>query len=114
MRLRLASPGPIDYAGSMTPDAFRHSLSAHLFWDVDPESVDPVRHRSFLIPRIMDRGTLADVQTAWAFYGESSVREALLTAASLQRRTIAFFAAQFDLPRDRFRAWRNRASTWDA
>jgi len=97
----------------MTKLAFTQQLSAHLFWDVDRATVDPEEHRRFIIPRVMDRGTLEDVKAAWSYYGEETIREVLLNAASLHKKTIAFFACQFDLPRERFRAFRNRTGTWN-
>lgn len=97
----------------MTKSAFTKQLSDHLFWDVNRETVDPEAHRQFIVSRIMDRGTLADVKAAWSYYGEDAIREVLLNAASLHKKTIAFFACQFDLPRERFRAFRNRTETWD-
>ncbi|MCF7848639.1 MAG: hypothetical protein K9M45_07315 [Kiritimatiellales bacterium] len=88
-------------------------LSGHLFWDVYPEGVDPEKHRQFIIPRVMDRGTLADVEAVWNYYGEEKVRAALLSASSLNKKTIAFFANQFNLPRENFRAYRESSKTWN-
>jgi hypothetical protein len=97
----------------MTKQEFARQLSDHLYWDVDRATVDVDRHRRFMIPRIMDRGALADVTAAWAYYGEACVRDTLLSARSLSKKTIAFFANQFNLPRDRFRAFGNQAGAWD-
>ena len=94
-------------------DAFIKQLSAPLFWDVDPEQVDPETHWRFIIPRIMDRGTLRDVKAAWNYYGEERVQQALVKATSLHKKTIAFFANQFDLPRNVFRAYRQNTGAWD-
>jgi hypothetical protein len=92
---------------------FTQQLSDHVLWDVDRASMDAEQHRRFIIPRIMDRGTLPDVKATWNYYGETKVREALLTAPSLQKKTIAFFANQFNLPREEFRAFRKQTRTWD-
>lgn len=97
----------------MTRETFTQQLSDHLFWDVNRDSVNPEAHWQFIIPRIMDRGTLDDVKAAWNYYGEEKIRDALLNAAALHKKTIAFFACQFNLPRERFRAWRNQTGTWD-
>jgi len=88
-------------------------LSGHLFWDVSISAIDEVSHRDWLIVRVMDRGTREDVRHAWNHYGSSKVRESLLKAPSLRLKTIAFFASQFELPRESFRAWRNRDSDWE-
>ena len=87
-------------------------LSAFLFWDVDASKVDPHTHRQFIIPRVMERGTLADVKAVWDYYGSETVKSALLNAADLSAKTISFFANQFNLSRDAFRAFRNPANHW--
>lgn len=88
------------------------SLSRHVFWDTDPISIDPDRHGDFVIVRVMDRGTLADVRAVWNYYGPERVRTALLQAPSLGIKTISFFANQFDLPREAFRAFRHPDLHW--
>ncbi|WP_417999889.1 DUF6922 domain-containing protein [Kiritimatiella glycovorans] len=52
----------------------------------------------FLITRIMERGTLKDVMLAWAFYGEDRVREALVSARALSRKTISFLSSTWGHP----------------
>ena len=80
-------------------------LSPHLFWDVETGGMDLQRHASFIIRRIMDRGSLSDVKALWCYYGASSVKEAMISARSLDSRTLAFCANQFRLPRKEFRAF---------
>ncbi|MEI8207528.1 MAG: hypothetical protein WCG03_11680 [Kiritimatiellales bacterium] len=87
-------------------------MSAFLFWDVDSSGIDPEAHQQFIIPRVMDRGTLADVKAVWDYYGEEKIKQTLLNAATLGRKTVAFFANQFDLPRNAFRAYRHPSNNW--
>ncbi|MCU0857441.1 MAG: hypothetical protein MUC65_03440 [Pontiellaceae bacterium] len=87
-------------------------LSGFLFWDVDPSGINPETHQQFIISRIMERGTLADVKAVWNYYGAEAVKAALLNAADLSAKTISFFANQFNLPREAFRAFRNPANHW--
>lgn len=91
--------------------AFIEQLSAYLFWDLNRTGIDPEKHAHFLICRIMERGTKADVRAAWTYYGEDRVREALTKAPSLGRKTISFFANQFSLPKEAFRAFEHD-SNW--
>lgn len=93
-----------------TPDLV-NQLPEHLFWDVDPTQLDPEGHARFLIVRVVERGSRQDVRRVWGYYGERRIREALLSAPSLGRRTIAFFANQFELPRESFRAY-ERSNHW--
>ena len=94
-----------------TGEQFLDQLSAPLFWDVERNSVDPEANAPFLIIRVMERGTSQEVRTAWAYYGAARIEEALLAAPSLSKKTIAFFANQFGLKREQFRAYQ-RANHW--
>ena len=89
-------------------------LSSFLFWDVDPSGVNPETHQQFIISRVMERGTLADVKAVWNYYGEESVKQTLLNAEALSRKTIVFFANQFSLPRSAFRAYHTPSENWDS
>ncbi|PXA05351.1 hypothetical protein DDZ13_00355 [Coraliomargarita sinensis] len=86
-------------------------LSDTLFWDTERSRLDTERHAAFIIVRTMERGTKEEVLSVWRFYGEPTVREALVNAPSLSPETIRFFANQFDLPVEAFRA-HERAENW--
>jgi len=87
-------------------------LSKSLFWDVDPKSIDWSRHRNFVIRRVAERGDLHEVRMLWDHYGEAAFREALLGAPDLCAETVAFFANQFDVPKERFRAHHAPPAHW--
>lgn len=87
-------------------------LSVFLFWDVDPSAINPEAHQQFIIPRVMDRGTLNDVKTVWDYFGEETVKQVLLNTASLGKKTIRFFANQFDTSPEAFRAHRHPSTHW--
>lgn len=95
----------------LTSKQFLAQFSQPLLWDVDPDSIDPETHAHFLIVRVMERGTRQEVRAAWSYYGATRIRGALLNAPSLSPKTIAFFANQFGLKREAFRAYQ-RTSNW--
>ena len=64
----------------LTRDPFLSQLSPQLFWDVDPDSIDPEAHADFLIVRVMERGTLDDVRATWYYYGADRIKAALIVA----------------------------------
>lgn len=99
-------------ASPMSSQSLLARLPESLLWDVDPESLDPDRHRRFLIRRIVERGDLCDVEAAWAHYGEAAFREALLDAPGLDAKTVAFFANQFGVAPERFRSHREPPVHW--
>jgi hypothetical protein len=80
-------------------------LSATLFWDTDPATIDMDTHKRFIIVRTMERGSMDEVRAIWAYYGAAEIRAALLSARHLSPRTISFFASRFDLKRQEFRAY---------
>ncbi len=81
-------------------------LPRSLFWDVDPAKVDPERHAVFVISRVMDRGDRPEVDKIFAYYGAERVKEALLAAPHLDKRTMAYFANYFGVELSAFRAYR--------
>lgn len=45
-----------------------------LFWDVDPKTIDPKKHATYIIERIMDFGNDAEVRWMWHFYPKQKLR----------------------------------------
>ncbi len=39
-----------------------------LFWDVDPETLDPDKHAEYIIERVLDFGTDGEVKWMWNYY----------------------------------------------
>jgi len=60
--------------------AFLESFSPHLFWDVNPRTMDPDRCRAFVIARAMERGSFADVMRVWNYYDHDEIRRVLMGA----------------------------------
>ena len=93
-----------------TGEELLRQLSSHLFWDVGRAGVDPERHQAFIIVRTMERGNFADVMAVWCHYGRQAVQDALMQARSLEARTLFFFANQFGVRPEQFRAYRDGSS----
>jgi len=64
-----------------------------LFWDVDPAAVDLARHRDAVIPRILERGGLAEVRWLIAEVGLPDIHRFLRDVGhtELSPRTLAFW-----------------------
>ncbi len=98
-----------------SPLPLPQQLSPSLFWDVKVEQLDLQLHAGYIIPRVMDYGSWEEVRFIWKHYGIQRIREHLLAAPSLHKRTIHFFAWYFKLPLDSFKAWRQKQNcpTWN-
>ncbi len=65
-------------------------LSPHLFWDTDPAGVDPERHASWLVKRVLEYGRWRDWQVLVKHYGRERLAEIASGIRSLDPRAAAF------------------------
>jgi Family of unknown function (DUF6922) len=86
------------------------NFSPGLFWDCDPTSLDRRRHDSFIIQRVLSRGTRDDWRELRRHYSDDDLRDRIVRLRSLDRRTVAFCAAYFQLPLDTFACLKNPSS----
>ena len=55
----------------------RQDIPAHLFWDTDPEQVDPERHRAYIIERVLEHGNEKDAEWMLRQYARQAIIEVL-------------------------------------
>jgi len=67
----------------------------------------------YIVPRVMDRGTLEDVRYVMALYGKPLIKDILTKASNLDDLTISFFANYFEIPKTDFTAFhRKQQAKW--
>ena len=71
---------------------FVQSLSRSLFWDVDPETVDEVKHRRFIIQRVLERGQLDDWRHLRDHYTIPVILHEAQQIRSLEPTALSFIA----------------------
>ena len=81
-------------------------LRASLFWDVNVESIDLQQHRASVIEHITTRGRLDEFREILNYYGWDIVKQTLLQTRYLDKVTLAFCSALFDLPISEFRCYK--------
>ncbi|MDI6603485.1 MAG: hypothetical protein QME57_05300 [Patescibacteria group bacterium] len=74
-----------------------------LFWDVDKESVDIERHRSYIISRIIDYGNHHDVNWMKKVYTEEEIKEVIYKKRGISRKSAYFWAAYYKIPKEKIR-----------
>ena len=72
--------------------SFLETLNRRIFWDVQFAAIDEVKHRSFVIRRVLECGSLADIQRTIAHYKTSVVAEEVRQMRSLDPITLSFAA----------------------
>ena len=101
----------------MTQEEIKSQITKEIFWDINFNEIDFEKQKSFIIPRVMDRGTKRDVKLIWNFYGELAIKENLLKSRYLEDKTIYFFANLFSIEPQSFRAFHfkknNSSPSWN-
>jgi hypothetical protein len=83
-------------------------LSAHLFWDVDRNTLQMGGHQKFIIQRVLEYGTLEDWKAVLKYYGRDTIIKTAQTLRSLDPRALAFIAVFSGLPRENFRCYTSK------
>jgi hypothetical protein len=81
-------------------------LRPSLFWDVDVQCVDLQQHKASVIERIATRGRWEEFNAMLHYYGKPTVKQVLINARWLDKRTLAFCSAIFDTPIAAFRCYK--------
>lgn len=68
-----------------------------VFWDVDPRALDVLRHRDYILGRVLEKGCIEEVRWVIATYGMNEIHTFLRDRGSpeLSRRTVQFWRAAF-------------------
>lgn len=80
-------------------------LSATLFWDTDPQSVDLDKHALFIVERVLIRGTWEEFQRILTYYGKEALGSYACQIRHLDKKTFSFCASYFNIPKENFRCY---------
>lgn len=81
-------------------------LRPSLFWDVDVNGIDLQQHRAAVIERITLRGQLEEFRAMVKYYGTETVKSVLINTRYLDKRTLSYCSAIFDIPVSEFRCYK--------
>jgi hypothetical protein len=91
-------------------------FSSYLFWDVDRSLLQVERSRVYIIERVFSHGMLTDWYLLKEIYGKDTIKETVLNLRHLDKYSLAFCAAYFDVPIEDFRCYKLAQSNpthWD-
>ena len=74
-----------------------------LFWDVNIDSLDIEAHSKFIIERVVSRGSLADWNLLKKIYGRGRIKNETLSLRCLDRKTVSFLSAYFNVEKSDYR-----------
>jgi len=91
-------------------------LSRSLFWDVDPDTVDPEKHAVLIIERVVTRGSWEEFKTILSFYSKQKVADILTQLRYLEKVTLYFCSTYFNISLKKFKCYilqQSNQSHWD-
>ena len=92
------------------------TLSKHLFWDVDISEIDDLKHKKFIIKKVLFYGTFNDWKKILKFYGKDSIISISKNIKDLDKKTLSFLSAISGTAKTEFLCYTTKQSTpkhWD-
>lgn len=86
-------------------------FSPHLFWDVNPESLDMEKHKKYIIGRTLDYGLIDDWRFIKAHYGIKAIAHVATEIKDLSPKSRALVSNLSGIPKEKFRCYITRQST---
>ncbi|HRI59577.1 MAG TPA: hypothetical protein PK228_07630 [Saprospiraceae bacterium] len=86
-------------------------LDPGLFWDVDATTIDWEKNARWVIARVLSYGNLPDFRELVRYYGLERIKQEMLQVRYLDKKTLSFVAALFQIPKEQFRCYTLRQST---
>jgi hypothetical protein len=80
-------------------------IDPNLFWDTDVANLDPQKHATYIIERVVSRGQWDDWKNLLAFYGNDRIKNVVISLRHLDPKTHHFLALYFDCPVESFRCY---------
>lgn len=81
-------------------------LRPSLFWDVDVHTIDLEKHKASVIERFVTRGHWDEFKQMMQYYGKRNVKQVVVNARWLDKRTLSFCSAIFQTPETEFRCYK--------
>lgn len=90
---------------------FIAQLTPSLFWDVEMETIDPEKHRKFIINRVLGRGRMFDWFLLRDYYTLEVIVEVAKKVRTLDPKTLAFIACVGNTVKEEFRCYSTEPSS---
>ena len=78
------------------PGAF--PFSQYLFWDTPLEKIDIIKHKNYIIERVLSRGLLKDFYFLLQLYTKEEITKTVRNSRTLDKKTINFCSHYFGIP----------------
>jgi len=76
-----------------------------LFWDVNLDELDPARHKTFIIERILNMGDHLDLRWLWHTFSVPEIQEVVRSSRKLSKKTARCWQHYFELKEEQMRCF---------
>ncbi len=84
------------------------AISKSAFWDVDWATIDVETDNLFVMNRVFNYGTWADIVAVLRFYGLDRIRQEIIQGAYYKKTALSFLCLLLDLQESDFVAYQRR------
>ena len=86
------------------------SLSPHIFWDVDVQSVDMEKNGVFVLQRVLQYGVLKDWLLLKSIMGVDNIKVLAVQLPTLDDVSISFLSNLYKIDKSEFKCYKNKQS----
>jgi hypothetical protein len=86
------------------------TFSKTLFWDIDYDTLDVDKHASFVVERVLNRGSFEDFRAIVDYYGKENLKKIAMNVRYLGNKTLSFCGVFFHEPIENFRCYKLKQS----
>jgi hypothetical protein len=93
-----------------------HSLSGHLFWDVDISKLDEDIDSKYIIKKVLLYGLYADFKKILNYYGLKKIIDTAVNSREIDKKTASFLSVISGIPTSRFACYiteQSRPKHWN-
>jgi hypothetical protein len=87
-----------------------HSLSPHLFWDVDMSTLNMDTSSQFIVKRILEYGLLSDWIQLYKYLGINKIANVAMEIRDLDPKAVTFLSALSNKPKEQFKCYTTQQS----
>ena len=90
---------------------FISQFSHHLFWDVNPGTLEADRSKSYIIKRVLEYGLWEDWLLLKKLYGLETITDETKGFRELDPKSLAFISVLSGVPKENFRCYNTKQLT---
>lgn len=68
-----------------------------LFWEVDNKALDLVKHKNYIISRVLEEGSMQDVKQVLNLYDKKDIVQVVVTSRTISPKTGYFWKNYFNI-----------------